>query len=111
CHAAGEFVRVLAHSLFRFGDSDVAKCFGCDGACFACGDTAVGAAGIDELAADGQYGVESSSGVLEDHRDLGASDLAPLRFGHAAQVLSVEEDGTGGAAEGPGSQAEHGQRN
>src|SRR5699024_7200139 len=51
--------------------------------------------GFDYLVANGHGRVEASHRVLEDHRDLVASDTAKLPFGPGGQVSAAEPDRPG----------------
>jgi len=56
------------------------------------GDLLVCADGLRDLHAHPVEGVEGGHRVLEDHADLGASDLLDLVVGHPEEVLALEQD-------------------
>jgi hypothetical protein len=47
---------------------------------------------LGDLVADFEDGVETGSGLLEDHGDAVAADVAHVGFGKLEQVLALEED-------------------
>ena len=59
-----------------------------------------------DLVADGEDRVEAGDGVLKDHRDLVASDLAEFVAVELADILAFEEDAAGGDGSGAGQDAQ-----
>ena len=47
---------------------------------------------LHDLLLDGHDGVQGGHGVLEDHGDLAAAHVAPLRVRHLSDVLPLEQD-------------------
>src|SRR5438552_11720562 len=61
-------------------------------------DPPMGADGFRELFPDPEHRVQARRGVLEDHRDLLATDVAHRRFPKLQEVPSFEQDATPGHA-------------
>ena len=90
-HAAGHLVGVFGEAACGFGDADAVEGVR--------GDRGPGfwrhlveEDGLDDLAADGENGVEGGHGFLEDHGDLAAADGLHVVFGELEEVLALEKD-------------------
>ena len=90
-HATGELMRVGLNPLLGVGDADLSE--GLDGA----GegrlslDSLMDLQGLRQLPGDREVGVEGGHGILEDHGDFLAADLAESRFIQGEEVLTLEE--------------------
>ncbi len=75
-HASGELMRIVAGARARVGDGDVVH--GIDGALpgFLLRDGMVGQHGLGDLISDAHDGVERGHGLLKDHGDARAAQLA-----------------------------------
>ena len=95
-HAAGENVRILGDAFLRVRDADLSEQLG------RCGDrgsnvhTPMDPQRFSDLPAGAVYGVEGGHRVLEDHRDLGSSDVFHLILGEPGHVTALEPNRTAG---------------
>src|SRR3954447_3495198 len=91
-HAAGELVRIVVHPLGRGRDAHAVHEL--DGLLLRllARHAAVRAEHLADLEADAVHGVQRGEGVLEDHRDPGAADLALLLRREGQQVAALEPD-------------------
>ncbi len=55
---------------------------------------------LDQLPRDAQHRIQRRHRVLEDHRDLGATDLPKFVFGQRGDLAATEADGAGNDAGG-----------
>ena len=87
-----ELVRILPRAALRRRDTDLPK--GLDGAigCLLLGHHHVLPDRLCDLVARPEDGVQARHGLLEDHGDLVAAQLAHVVFLQAQDVLSLEED-------------------
>src|SRR5262249_21492047 len=78
------------------------------------GEAAVGGHGLADLVADPQHGVHGRHGVLEDHRDVAAAELADLLVRHRGDVrgpaVAPQDDAAPDDAAGIGDEPEDGER-
>src|SRR5205823_4178687 len=65
---------------------------------------------LAQLAPDSQYGVERAERLLEDDRDVAASDRLQLPFGRSGEIAPSEHDLAGADAPGCRQQPEDGER-
>ena len=65
---------------------------------------------LAQLAPDGEHRVQARHRVLEDHRDLAATDRAQLRVAHVRELGAVEARAAGGDAAGARQDAEQRER-
>src|SRR5258708_6342399 len=91
-HAAGELVRILLHA--PLGVRDVHELEHLDRLVHrvAPPEALMQADGLRDLLAHREHGIQRGHRLLEDHRDLFATDLPHLRGGQAEEVLAVVDD-------------------
>ena len=89
-HTAGEFKRILLHALLGLVDVNEAKHLDRPVIGFLLVAVGVQGDGLHELVAYGVGGVQRSHRVLEDYRDLVASDILHDLFACADELLPVE---------------------
>ena len=110
-HPTAELVRVVVDALVRPGDADQLEQLDRPLLGLLLADVAVRLDRLGDLAADRQHRVEARQGILEDHRDLGATDLAQALLRQVEDVLALEDRGPGRDLADPlGQQAEQRQR-
>ena len=91
-HTAGKLMRILLGHDLRVGDLDLAQQVdGFDGGLLL-GDPLMDHEGLRELPLDGENGVETGHGLLENDRDLVAADLIHFAEGDLGQIDAPEKD-------------------
>ena len=90
-HAAGKLVRILLHAALRIGNFDHPELFEHEVARFLFGNALVDAQRLGQLVADGEKRVERGHGILKDHADLVAADLAEHFGREPRQIRSVKD--------------------
>ena len=90
-HAAGELVRVVVHATVRLRDADQPEQVDGPLGRRLLGDVLVRLDHLDDLPADLVLRMQAGQRVLEDHADLGATDLAQLLVAHLQQVFALEQ--------------------
>ncbi len=90
--AAAELVGISVKALGGGADADAAERFDGQLAGLGGAEVLVELDGFDDLIADGEDGVEAGHGLLEDHGDFVAANLAHLSLGESEQVPAFEED-------------------
>jgi hypothetical protein len=91
-HAAGELVGIFPHPARRRGDSDQGEHLNGAGFGVLCRETFVKPQRLADLAANGQHRVEAGHGLLEDHADVLAADVAHLGIGQGQQIAALKAD-------------------
>ena len=90
-HPTRELVRIVVDSLVGAGDSDCLKQLERPLTSFGPRDVAVEQHGLVELLADRVHRVQRRHRILEDHRDVVASQVAQLAAAHLEEVVALEE--------------------
>jgi hypothetical protein len=92
-HTAGELVRVVLDPAGRLGDADKLQELdrALDGS--AVRQTEVDLEALGHEPFDAEHRVQAGDRVLEDHRDVLATDVAHLALGHRDKVAAEELDG------------------
>ncbi len=91
-HPAAELVRIVAHPAPGGRDAHPVHQLGRAHARLLPGHPPVHLEHLPELRPDTQYGIERRQRVLKDHRQLGATNPAPLLVPHPQQIPAVKED-------------------
>ena len=106
-HAAGELVRILVEAALGIGDADQAQQLDRARARRRFGHLQVDEERLHDLQADRQDRVERGHGLLEDHRDVAAADLAHFLVRERQQVAAFEQDAAADDAAGGARQQAH----
>jgi hypothetical protein len=85
-------MRVLAEPSFRFGDADQAKQLDSTLLCLWGIELLMKGDGFADLVAHRVDGVQRRHGLLEDHGDLVAANVAHLLITLLQEILTVKED-------------------
>ena len=105
---AGELVRVGGGGAGRVGQADLGQQVEHAGLDGGAGQVRVGAERLGYLVADAVQRVERGGGVLEHHRDAGASDAAHVAFRQRQKVRASQGDAPARHGDARRQQAQHG---
>jgi len=89
-HAPGELVRILGEAPVRVGYADQLQQIERARARRLFVHVLVDDERFHDLQSDGEHRIERGHGLLEDHGDVAAAQLAHLRLGNLQQVAALE---------------------
>ena len=93
-HSARKLVRIIVHARSGIGNPHELQHPNRPIECFLLRNVFVLEHHFHNLHADGEYRVQRSHGLLEDHADLFATDLADFVPGELQQITSFIDDGS-----------------
>ena len=96
-HPAGQLVRVLGEAALRLGDADSVDPRHRAPTCFAPVDRQVRDHRVDELAADGQHGIQARQWILKYEADLAPSNQSHCSRRNFIDALARKGDGASGS--------------